>query len=101
MAVNRRRRSAVLRRRLSRLHVAIDDHSRLAYAELLAGQDADSCSRFLEHATAWYREHGIVVERVLIDNAKAYHAPGTKQHPGSQSNAATPASTGHEQTAKP
>jgi transposase InsO family protein len=56
------------------LHVAIDDHSRLAYAELLPGQDAESCSRFLERASAWYREQGIVVERVLTDNAKAYHS---------------------------
>jgi transposase InsO family protein len=56
------------------LHVAIDDHSRVAYAELLTGQDAESCSRFLERAAAWYREQGIVVERVLTDNAKAYHS---------------------------
>jgi transposase InsO family protein len=56
------------------LHVAIDDHSRLAYAELLPGQDADSCVRFLERASAWYAERGVVVERVLTDNAKAYHS---------------------------
>jgi transposase InsO family protein len=56
------------------LHVAIDDHSRLAYAEVLTGQDADSCVRFLERATAWYQEQGIRVERVLSDNAKAYHS---------------------------
>jgi len=56
------------------LHVAIDDHSRLAYAEILPGQDADSCVRFLERAINWYHDHGIVVERVLSDNAKAYHA---------------------------
>jgi transposase InsO family protein len=56
------------------LHVAIDDHSRLAYAEVLPGQDADSCCRFLERANAWYREHGIEIERVLTDNAKAYHS---------------------------
>ena len=56
------------------LHVAIDDHSRLTYAELLPGQDADSCSRFLERASAWYRDQGIEVERVLTDNAKAYHS---------------------------
>jgi len=55
-------------------HVAIDDHSRLAYAELLAGRDADSCARFLTRAVAWYAEHGVAVERVLTDNAKAYHA---------------------------
>ena len=56
------------------LHVAIDDHSRLAYAELLAGRDAVSCARFLRRAVAWYAERGVTVERVLTDNAKAYHA---------------------------
>ena len=56
------------------LHVAIDDHSRLAYAELLSGQDADSCVRFLERAADWYQDRGIVVERVMTDNAKAYHS---------------------------
>jgi transposase InsO family protein len=56
------------------LHVAIDDHSRLAYAELLPGQDAQACVRFLERATRWYQEHGVVVQRVLTDNAKAYHS---------------------------
>jgi transposase InsO family protein len=56
------------------LHVAIDDHSRLAYAELLASRDAASCARFLARAVAWYREQGVTVERVLTDNAKAYYA---------------------------
>jgi len=56
------------------LHVAIDDHSRLAYAELLPGQDAGSCAAFLKRATSWYREQGVLVERVLTDNAKAYHS---------------------------
>jgi len=56
------------------LHVAIDDHSRLAYAELLAGEDAAACVRFLERAVAWYRDQGVRVERVLSDNAKAYHS---------------------------
>ena len=56
------------------LHVAIDDHSRLAYAELLPGQDAETCIGFLKRACAWYRDHGIEIERVLTDNAKAYHS---------------------------
>ena len=56
------------------LHVAIDDHSRLAYAELLPGQDAHCCVAFLERASAWYRGQGVLVERVLTDNAKAYHS---------------------------
>ena len=56
------------------LHVAIDDHSRLAYCELLAAQDSQACAAFLRRAVAWYAEQGIVVERVLSDNAKAYHS---------------------------
>jgi transposase InsO family protein len=56
------------------LHIAIDDHTRLAYAEVLAGQDKHACAAFLHRAVAWYAEHGIVVERVLSDNAKAYHS---------------------------
>jgi transposase InsO family protein len=56
------------------LHVAIDDHSRLAYAELLSAEDRFACSAFLARATAWYAERGITIERVLTDNAKAYHS---------------------------
>jgi transposase InsO family protein len=56
------------------LHVAIDDHSRLAYCELLASERKEDCCAFLKRAVAWYAEHGIVVERVLSDNAKAYHS---------------------------
>jgi transposase InsO family protein len=56
------------------LHVAIDDHSRLAYAELLASEDRYACAAFLRRAAAWYHEQGIPVERVLSDNAKAYHS---------------------------
>jgi transposase InsO family protein len=56
------------------LHVAIDDHTRLAYCELLPSERRDHCAAFLRRACAWYREQGIVVERVLTDNAKAYHS---------------------------
>lgn len=56
------------------LHVAIDDHTRLAYAELLARDDKHASSAFLRRAVAWYAEHGIIVERVLSDNAKPYHS---------------------------
>lgn|SRR5438067_1732921 len=56
------------------LHVAIDDHSRLAYAEVLAGQDAPACAAFLDRAVRWYAEQGIHVERVMSDNAWAYRS---------------------------
>jgi len=67
-------RTATRRIGWQHLHVAIDDHSRLAYAELLPGQDAQTCVGFLERASAWYRGHGVEIERVLTDNAKAYHS---------------------------
>ena len=56
------------------LHIAIDDHSRLAYTEVLAGQDRHACAAFLRRAVAWYAAQGITIERVLSDNAKAYHS---------------------------
>ncbi len=56
------------------LHVAIDDHTRLSYAELLPTEQASDCAAFLTRATTWFAEHGIQVERVLTDNAKAYHS---------------------------
>ena len=56
------------------LHIAIDDHSRLAYTEVLSGQDGTACAAFLRRAVAWYADQGIQVERVLSDNAKAYHS---------------------------
>jgi len=56
------------------LHVAIDDHSRLGYAELLAADDRHACAAFVRRAAAWYAEGGITIERVLTDNAKAYHS---------------------------
>jgi transposase InsO family protein len=56
------------------LHVAIDDHSRLAYAEILTSEDGAACAAFLERALAWYRQRGIIVERVLTDNAFAYRS---------------------------
>ena len=56
------------------LHVAIDDHTRLAYCELLCSERKEECAAFLRRACSWYAEQGIVVERVLSDNAKAYHS---------------------------
>lgn len=56
------------------LHVAIDDHSRLAYTELLASERKEDCAAFLTRAVAWYLEQGVTVERVLSDNAKSYHS---------------------------
>jgi transposase InsO family protein len=57
------------------LHVAIDDHTRLAYCEILAGHGATHSSAFLKRAVAWFAtEHGIRIERVLTDNGHAYRS---------------------------
>ena len=54
------------------VHVAIDDYSRLAYAEVLPDEKATTAVAFLERAIAYYQRHGITVERVITDNGSAY-----------------------------
>lgn len=56
------------------VHLAIDDHSRLAYAEILPSERKEECVAFLRRAVAWYAERGIVVERVLSDNGNGYRS---------------------------
>jgi transposase InsO family protein len=56
------------------VHVAIDDYSRLAYAEVLDDQKAMTAAGFLSRAIAFYRRHGITVEGVLTDNGGAYRS---------------------------
>ncbi|KWX00879.1 putative insertion element IS1652 transposase [Carbonactinospora thermoautotrophica] len=54
------------------VHTALDDHSRLAYSEILTDETAATCAGFLTRAVAWFAAHGVTVERVLTDNAWAY-----------------------------
>jgi transposase InsO family protein len=54
------------------VHVAIDDYSRLAYAEVLPDERATTAIGFLRRAVAFYRRRGIRVERLLTDNGSAY-----------------------------
>jgi transposase InsO family protein len=54
------------------VHVAVDDYSRLAYAEVLDDERALTAAAFLERAIAFYRRHGVIVERVLTDNGSCY-----------------------------
>jgi transposase InsO family protein len=56
------------------LHVAIDDASRLTYAEVLAAGDAVACAGFVRRTLAWFRRRGVTVRRLLTDNAWAYRA---------------------------
>ena len=56
------------------VHIAIDDHSRLAYAEVLPDEKATTAIGFLKRALRFYRRYGITVERLLTDNGPAYIA---------------------------
>jgi len=56
------------------VHVAIDDYSRLAYAEVLPDETASSAIAFLRRALAFFARHGIQVQRVMTDNGSAYRA---------------------------
>jgi transposase InsO family protein len=55
-----------------RVHVCVDDATRLAYAEVLPDEKAATAVAFLRRALAFYRSHGIEVERVMTDNGPAY-----------------------------
>jgi transposase InsO family protein len=55
-------------------HVAIDDFSRLAYVEVLANEQAITTVRFFRRALAFFRRHGVRVQRVLTDNGSAYRS---------------------------
>jgi transposase InsO family protein len=56
------------------VHIAIDDCTRLAYAEVLPDERATTAIAFLGRALAFYARHGIAVERVMTDNGSAYRA---------------------------
>jgi transposase InsO family protein len=56
------------------LHLAIDDHSRLAYSEIFPDEKRGSCLRFLFNALRFFRRHGIAVERVMTDNGSAFRS---------------------------
>jgi transposase InsO family protein len=58
------------------VHAIVDDHSRLAYAEIHDDDRATTVVGFVERALAFYKTHGISVKRLLTDNAMTY----TKSH---------------------
>ena len=54
------------------VHVAIDDHSRIAFAKVMANEKARSATAFLRAAAAYYASLGIKLERVMTDNGSCY-----------------------------
>jgi transposase InsO family protein len=56
------------------VHIAIDDCTRLAYVEVLTDEKPTTAIAFLHRAIAFYRRHGITVERLLTDNGNPYRS---------------------------
>jgi transposase InsO family protein len=56
------------------VHIAVDDYSRLAYAEVLGDEKAQTAIAFLRRAIAFFKRYGVIVERVLTDNGSAYRS---------------------------
>lgn len=55
------------------VHAAIDDHTRLAYAEIHPDETGATCAGFLRRAAAWFAGQGIAhIQAVMTDNALAY-----------------------------
>jgi transposase InsO family protein len=54
------------------VHVAVDDHSRLAFARILPNEQGPTCAAFLAEAAAFFADHGITVREVMTDNAMNY-----------------------------
>jgi transposase InsO family protein len=54
------------------LHVAVDDHSRVAFVRSLPDEKGPTCAGFVADATAFFADHGVTIERVMTDNALNY-----------------------------
>lgn len=54
------------------VHLAIDDHSRVSFAQILPDEGALSCAQFLRQAVAYYAGLGVRIERVMTDNGTGY-----------------------------
>jgi transposase InsO family protein len=87
------RKSQTFQRRLNRragtrgwefVHVAVDDATRLAYAEVLSNEQGPTAAGFLDRAVAWFGSLGITVTAILSDNGACYrshaHATVCRQH---------------------
>jgi transposase InsO family protein len=56
------------------LHVAVDDHSRMAFTQLLPDQKAETTIGFLNSAVAFFATHGIGIRALLTDNGSSYRS---------------------------
>ena len=61
------------------LHVAVDDHSRMAFTQLLPDQKAETTIGFLNSAVEFFARHGIGVRALLTDNGSSYRSRQFRQ----------------------
>ena len=61
------------------VHVMVDDHSRLAYAEVLPTLTARCAVAFLRRAVAWFADRGVQIKALMSDNGSAYVAHAYRQ----------------------
>ncbi len=66
------------------VHSVVDDHSRLAYSEILPDEQADTVVAFWARAHAFFTAHGVTIERVLTDNGPAYRSNAFNAVPAGQ-----------------
>jgi leucine-zipper of insertion element IS481/Integrase core domain len=83
------------------VHTVIDDHSRVAYAEIHDNETADIAIAVLRRAVSWFSARGVSVERVLSDNGSCYKSPpGATRAPNCRSSTSGPGHTDPRPTAK-
>jgi transposase InsO family protein len=56
------------------IHSAVDDHSRLAYSEILGDERKETAAGFWQRAWNWFSEQGMEIEEVLTDNGSCYRS---------------------------
>lgn len=58
------------------LHLAVDDRTRVLYAERLASEDAKDCAAFFARAIAYFADHGVRIRQVMTDGHMSYRRGG-------------------------
>jgi transposase InsO family protein len=56
------------------IHAAVDDHTRLAYVEVLDDEKGVTAAEFTRRAVSWFAQHGVLVQAVMTDNGSCYRS---------------------------
>ena len=83
------------------VHVCIDDHSRVAFTQILPDEKEASAVTFLKAAVAYYQSLGVTIQRVMTDNGSCYKSFASQSLRGSVSGTSAPSPTRQRPTARP